>query len=33
MNQVLCLPMSVTWPVYRNDNDEESPLGTGLKGM
>ena len=27
------LPMSVTSPVYRNVNDEESSLGVGLKGI
>ena len=26
-------PVSVTWPVYRNVNDEESSFGIGLKGM
>ena len=25
------LSVSVTWPVYRNVNDEESSLGVGLK--
>ena len=27
------LPVSVTWPVYRNVKDEDSSLGIGLKGM
>ena len=27
------LPISVTWPVYRNVKDEESSLGIGLKGI
>ena len=33
MNQVLWSPSFVTWPVYRNVNDEESSLGVGLKGI
>ena len=27
------LPVSVTWPVYSNFNDEESSFGIGLTGM